>query len=213
MATRVKKTWVKICGITRVEDALLVVDAGADALGLNFADSPRHVGVATAAEIARAVRGRIERVALFVDAPPATVRAVLDAVEIDLLQFHGAESGAYCRQFGLPYVKVIRVRAPLDLATLEAEYGDARALLLDTWVEGVPGGTGQRFDWSLWPRAARLPLVLSGGLTAENVREAVQRLAPYGVDVASGVEGARKGEKDAGKVRRFMAEVQGAGSE
>jgi phosphoribosylanthranilate isomerase len=206
-------TRVKICGITRQQDADVVVAAGADAIGLNFArQSPRHVGIEQARRIAEQVRGAVTRVGLFVDPTPDEVAAVLDAVELDSLQFHGSESGAFGASFGKPFMKAIRVREALDMAALTAEYAHACCLLLDAYVEGTAGGTGREFDWSLWPRNSQLPLVLAGGLTPETVAAAVLRLRPWGVDVSGGVEGARKGEKDAGKVRRFIAEVQGAGS-
>jgi len=207
-------TRIKICGITRTQDAEAVAEAGADALGLNFVpSSPRHVTLPVAATIARQTRGRLVRVGLFVDAADSEIRDVLADVELDLLQFQGAESGASCRQFGLPYLKAIRVRGPIDIAALEAEYADACALLLDAWVPGQAGGTGQTFDWSLWPRMARLPLVLAGGLDAENVGAAVRALAPWAVDVCGGVEGPRKGEKDAVRIQRFITEVRRAGSQ
>ena len=208
------QTRIKICGITREQDAEAVVRAGADALGLNFErSSPRHVEVDVAAAIARQVRGRIVRTGLFVDAGETEIRRILAQVELDLLQFHGDEPGAFCRQFGMPYLKVIRVREPLAIDALEAEYGDACCLLLDAHVVGQPGGTGQCFDWSLWPADSRLPLVLAGGLTPANVAAAVARLQPWGVDVSGGVEGARKGEKDPEKIRRFIEEVRSARSQ
>jgi phosphoribosylanthranilate isomerase len=204
-------TKIKICGITRMADAEAVIAAGADALGLNFAPvSPRCVDPARAREIAVRSAGAVQRVALFLDAAEDDIRRVLDHVPVDVLQFHGQESGDACRRFGLPYLKVVRVRAPLDMAALEAEYADACALLLDAFVANVPGGTGTRFDWGLWPPPGRLPLILAGGLTPDNVADAVRRLQPWGVDVAGGVEGARKGEKDADSIRRFVAEVHGA---
>jgi len=206
-------TRVKICGITRDADADAVVAAGADALGLNFApQSPRRVDTDTARRIAERVAGAVVRVGLFVDADADTVRRVLDAVPLDLLQFHGAENGEFCRGFDVPYVKVLRVREPLDMAALEQSYGDACALLLDAYVPGRPGGTGERFDWSLWPSRSLLPLLLAGGLTPDNVAEAVATAAPWGVDVSGGVEGSRKGEKDPLRIREFVAEVKRAGS-
>jgi phosphoribosylanthranilate isomerase len=205
---------VKICGITREQDADAAVDAGADAIGLNFVESsPRFVSIAGAAAIARQVRGGSARVGLFVDAPEDSIRRVLEAVELDLLQFHGDEPGAACRRYGMPYLKAIRVRGPLDLPAIEAEYADACALLLDAWVPGQAGGTGRTFDWSLWPGQARLPLILAGGLDPDNVGSAVASLRPWGVDVSGGVEGARKGEKDAALIQRFIAEVRRAGSQ
>lgn len=206
-------TRIKICGITREADAEAVADAGADALGLNFARaSPRRVDVNQAAAIAAAVRGRIIRVGLFVDAGAAAVGRVLERVELDMLQFHGSESGDHCRQFGLPFMKAVRVREPLAIHSIEQEYAGACCLLLDAYVAGLAGGTGRSFDWRLWPTAATLPLVLAGGLTPDNVRDAVHRLQPWGVDVSGGVEGSEKGIKDPHRVRRFIAEVEGARS-
>lgn len=200
---------IKICGITRDADAEAVVAAGADALGLNFvAASPRCVTIERAAAIAGRSAGAIVRVGLFVDPAPEDVQRVLDAVDLDLLQFHGSEPGSLCRRFGLPYMKALRVREALDMSAIEAQYADACCLLLDAYVAGQAGGTGRCFDWDLWPATASLPLVLAGGLTPENVGPAVRRLKPWGVDVAGGVEGARKGEKDAARIARFVAEVR-----
>ena len=206
-------TRIKICGITRQDDADAVVRAGAHALGLNFAAaSPRRVGVGAARDIARQVRGAVIRVGVFVDPEPDAVSRVLDVVELDVLQFHGSEPGSLCRSFGVPFMKAFRMRQPLPLEQVEEEYAGACCLLLDAWVDGVAGGTGKRFDWELWPAEARLPLVLAGGLTPENVAEAVTRLAPWGVDVSGGVEGERRGEKVAGRSRRVVAEVKRARS-
>jgi len=206
-------TRVKICGITRHQDAEVVIDAGADALGLNFApESPRQVDVVTAGEIARAAEGSVVRVGLFVDASPDYVSAVLERVPLDVLQFHGREPPEACRRYGLPYVKVFRVRERLDMAALEAAYQDACCFLLDAYVPGMSGGTGRQFDWTLWPEAASRHLVLAGGLDPTNVAEAIGRLHPWGVDVSGGVEGDRKGQKDALRIREFISEVRRAGS-
>jgi phosphoribosylanthranilate isomerase len=207
-------TRVKICGITRSQDADAVMAAGADALGLNFVEqSPRRLAIEAARPIAAQVRGALIRVGLFVDPTTEQVARVLDAVELDALQFHGDEPAGFCRSFGLPFMKAIRVRRTLDMEALEQEFAEACCLLLDAYVEGVSGGTGHRFDWDLWPRQSRLPLVLAGGLTPENVAEAVRRVQPWAVDVAGGVEGAVKGEKDPDRIRRFVAEVKRAGSQ
>jgi phosphoribosylanthranilate isomerase len=204
---------IKICGITREADAEAAADAGADALGLNFAPaSPRRVDVNRAAAIAGAVRGRMTRVGVFVDADADAIGRVLDRVELDMLQFHGAETGDDCRQFGLPFMKALRVREPLAIRAIEQEFAGACCLLLDAYVAGVAGGTGQSFDWRLWPTAASVPLILAGGLTPDNVHDAVHRLQPWGVDVCGGVEGPEKGIKDPHRVRKFIAEVERARS-
>jgi phosphoribosylanthranilate isomerase len=204
-------TKVKVCGITRLEDADAVVAAGADALGMNFAEvSRRRIDIERARHIAEHVSGAVCRVGLFVDAPAEAVRRVMDSVPLDVLQFHGDEAGAWCAQFGVRYWKAVRVRGPVDIAALEADHPEAEALLLDAYVPAQPGGTGQRFDWALWPRPGRLPLILAGGLDPDNVADAVRRLSPWGVDVCGGVEGDRPGVKDAGKIRHFVAEVHGA---
>ncbi|MEQ8860207.1 MAG: phosphoribosylanthranilate isomerase [Pseudomonadales bacterium] len=206
-------TRIKICGITRQRDADAAVHAGVDAIGLNFAPvSPRRVDVATAARIAASVGTAVKRVGLFVDPAPAEVVRVLDQVELDVLQFHGDESGDFCRSFDAPFMKVLRVREPLDMAAIEGEYAGACCLLLDAFVPGVPGGTGQRFDPGLWPAPGSLPLVLAGGLTPDNVAQAIRRLAPWGVDVSGGVEGPRKGEKDQDRIEKFVSEVKRARS-
>lgn len=201
-------TRVKICGITRVEDARMVAASGADAIGLVFyAKSPRHVSAEQAAQLAAALPPFVTTVGLFVDAEPAFVREVLAAVPLDVLQFHGEESPDYCAQFGRPYLKAIRVKAGVDLVECAARYAGAQALLLDAYVAGVPGGTGATFDWGVIPRDLRLPVILSGGLDAENVAEGVRQVRPCAVDVSSGVEAA-KGIKDAAKVAAFVNEVK-----
>lgn len=206
-------TRIKICGITRQQDADAAMDAGADALGLVFApDSPRRVSVLDASVIARKIRDDVLRVGLFVDAPRDEVARVLDEVELDVLQFHGDESPEECARYGMPYMKAFRVRGALDMSALEAAYRDACCFLLDAYVPGTAGGTGKRFDWRLWPREAKKKLVLAGGLTADNVAEAIIQTRPWGVDVSGGVEGAIKGEKDAQLIGRFISEVRRAGS-
>lgn len=202
-------SWIKVCGITRMEDAEIAINEGANAIGLVFVEaSPRFVAVKAAVEIAQACRHRIARVGLFVDADAATIWKVLEQVELDLLQFHGEESASFCRSFGVPYIKALAVRGPLPDALMRG-YPDAFALLLDAWVAGRSGGTGQTFDWTLWPASKHgdneLPqLILAGGLTPENVGVAVASLAPWGVDVSGGVEGPVKGIKDHERIRRFI---------
>lgn len=203
MATR-----VKICGITRVEDASAAAAAGADAIGLVFyAPSPRAVEPARAAEIVRALPPFVTTVGLFVDAPAEQVRAVLEQVPLDVLQFHGDEPEPYCLQFGRPYLKAIRVRAGDDLNALASQWPSASGILLDSFKPGVPGGTGLTFDWSMIPSERSWSLVLAGGLDASNVAEAVSRVKPWAVDVSGGVEAA-KGIKDANKINAFVHEVK-----
>lgn len=195
---------VKICGITRNEDLNAACNAGADALGFVFyAKSPRNLSIEQAASLVKALPPFVQSVGLFVDAEPDFVRAVLETVPLDLLQFHGGETPEYCRQFGRPYLKAVRVRPGVDLVKYATDFADARALLLDAYVAGVPGGTGERFDWSLIPASLPKPIVLSGGLTPDNVSEAVQTVQPWAVDVSSGVESA-PGIKDAAKVAAFI---------
>jgi phosphoribosylanthranilate isomerase len=198
----------KICGITRVEDALTAVEAGADAIGLVFyAKSPRAVSVEQALAIVLALPPFVTCVGLFVDMPREALRAVLQQVPLDLLQFHGDESPADCEGYARPYIKALRVRPGEDVAALMAPYAGARGILLDTFVEGVPGGTGAAFDWSLVPQDSGRPIVLAGGLDAGNVAAAIRQVRPYAVDVSGGVE-ASKGIKDAGKIHAFVQAVR-----
>jgi phosphoribosylanthranilate isomerase len=205
----VSRTRVKICGITRVEDLDAALAVGADALGFVFYPrSPRYLEVSLAAELANRVPPFVTRVGLFVNAEPDFVRSVLSAVPLDLLQFHGEEEAGYCAQFGRSYIKAARVRPGLDLLEFARAYRTAQAILLDAYVEGY-GGAGRVFDWSLIPRSLPLPIILSGGLTPENVGAAVGDVSPWAVDVSSGVEAA-KGIKDAAKIAAFMAAVKNA---
>lgn len=201
------RTRVKICGITRPEDASAAVAHGCDAIGLVFyAPSPRHVPIEVASAIAAALPPFVHAVGLFVDAAPDEVREVLREVRLDLLQFHGDESPEYCRQFGVPYLKAVRVRPETNLLQYAAAYADAKALLLDAYVSGTPGGTGTTFDWSLIPQDFPIPIILAGGLDAGNVSAAIQQCRPYAVDVSGGVE-RQKGIKDADKIAAFMRGV------
>ncbi len=203
------RTRIKICGITRKEDLRAAVALGADALGFVFyPPSPRFLDSAAAAELVREVPPFVTRVGLFVNAAAADIRATLAAVPLDLLQFHGDEDAACCAQYGLPYIKAARMRPGLDLLEYAALFPDARAILLDAYVAGY-GGAGVSFDWSLIPRALPLPMILSGGLTPENVAGAVRAVRPAAVDVSSGVELA-KGIKDAAKIAEFIAGVRNA---
>lgn len=203
-------TAVKICGITRPEDAFAAARYGANAIGFVFyAKSPRNVSATAAASIVARLPPFLSTVGLFVNTTPAEVRAVLDVVRLDLLQFHGEETPPFCTQFGIPYIKAARVRADLDLVQYARDYSTARGLILDAFVDGTHGGTGTAFDWSLVPQDLPLPVVLSGGLNAANVGQAIRRVAPWAVDVSSGVE-ASPGIKDAQKIAAFMKEVRSA---
>jgi phosphoribosylanthranilate isomerase len=201
---------VKICGITRLQDMHAACDAGADALGFVFYEkSPRHLTIAAAAALVRELPPFVQAVGLFVNAEPAFIESVLQAVPLDLLQFHGDETPADCARFGRPWIKAVRVNQGTNLLKCAADFDGARGLLLDAFVPGVPGGTGERFDWSLIPASLPKPIVLSGGLTPDNVAEAVQRVRPWAVDVSSGVE-VSKGIKDAHKIARFIAKAKEA---
>ena len=201
---------VKICGLREVETAVETACLGADAIGLVFyAPSPRAVDIETAGRIVRALPPFVSAVGLFVDADPGFVRQVLDSVSLDLLQFHGEESPAYCRQFNRPYLKAVRVKPGLNLLEYAARYPDTRGLLVDAWVSNAPGGTGETFDWALLPPELPLPLILSGGLNPGNVAGAIQRTHPWAVDVSSGVESGR-GIKDVAKIAAFVEAVRSA---
>lgn len=204
------KPRIKICGLTRAADVQAAVEAGADAIGLVFyAPSPRHVDLQTAAALARQIPPFVTTVGLFVNADPVLVRQTLAAVPIHLLQFHGDEEESYCLQFDRPYIKAARVKTGMDLVQYAAGYPSAQAILLDAFVDGYGGG-GKVFDWSLVPPEMGRPIVLSGGLDAGNVGEAILRVRPAAVDVSSGVEAGR-GVKDAEKIRSFVAAVRAAG--
>jgi phosphoribosylanthranilate isomerase len=201
-------TRIKICGITRAGDALVAAECGADAIGLVFYQrSPRHVSIAQARQLAGALPPFVSVVGLFVDAEAAFVREALAHVPLDLLQFHGDESPEYCAQFNHPYLKAIRVKTGVDLLQCASDFRSAKGLLLDAHVEGIPGGTGTTFDRALIPKQLPLPVILSGGLDAENVAAAIKQVRPYAVDVSSGVE-AGKGIKDAAKIAAFINEVK-----
>lgn len=204
-------TRIKICGITRVQDGLAAVRLGAHAIGLVFYDaSPRAVAAEQARSIADALPPFVTTVGLFVNAEASVVRETLATVPLQLLQFHGDETPEYCAAFGVPYLKAVRVRPEVDLLQYARDFRTARGLLLDAYVEGVRGGTGATFDWSLIPQSLPLPIVLSGGLDAGNVAAAVRAVRPWAVDVSSGVESA-KGIKDAAKMEAFMNGVRDAG--
>ena len=202
------RTRIKICGITRPEDARAAAELGADAIGLVcYAPSPRNVGVEQARAIIAAVPPFVTVVGLFVDPSQDQVESVLRRCPLGLLQFHGDEAPDFCRGFGLPYIKAARVRADADLVQYLSPYRDAQGWLLDAYHDRLYGGTGESFDWKLIPRHLARPLILSGGLTPDNVGAAVRQLRPWAVDVSSGVEAA-KGVKDAAKIAAFIAGVK-----
>lgn len=204
------RTRVKICGITRCQDAQLAVDAGADAIGLVFYEkSPRFVSHVQAAEICNQIPAFVSRVALFKDAEQTFVESVLARVEVDLLQFHGSETPGYCEQFNRPYIKAIGIKgiehdAGFLMSSAET-FQSAKALLLDGHAPGEAGGSGESFDWSAISTIDK-PVVLAGGLTVENVHQAINLVHPYAVDVSTGVESS-PGIKDKHKIAAFMEQV------
>jgi phosphoribosylanthranilate isomerase len=200
---------IKVCGLTRVEDVQAAVAAGVDAIGLVFyPESPRHVTIAQAVTLCREIPPFVTIVGLFVNASRAEVHRVVESVPLNLLQFHGDETVDQCEGFGLPYLRAARVRPGVDLLEFASQFPSARALLLDTWTPAY-GGSGESFDWSLVPASCPLPVILSGGLTPDNVAEAIRQVRPVAVDVSSGVESA-KGIKDAAKIRAFVSAVRGS---
>ena len=203
------RTRIKICGLTRVDDALAAVDAGADAIGLVFyPPSPRAVDLEQALAIRRALPPFVATVALFVNADASAVEQVIERLRPSLLQFHGDESPADCARFAHPYVRAARMRPGLDLVDFGSRYASAQGILVDAFVDGYGGG-GEVFDWSLIPRNVDFPIVLSGGLNARNVAQAVRCVRPWAVDVSSGVESAR-GVKSVAAMREFVAAVREA---
>lgn len=198
---------VKICGITRSDDLHLAVEAGADALGFVFTGrSKRIIELEAAERLVPMVPAFVSRVGLFMDQEAGEVDRILERVPLSLLQFHGSESAAFCRRFGLPYIKAVSMDAEQAVERALEVYPDAAALLLDSHPPGGTGGTGIVFDWSRIP-AVSAPIVLAGGLTPENVRQAVRQVQPWGVDVSSGVEDA-PGRKNGEKVRKFIREAK-----
>ena len=200
----------KICGITRIEDALAAAEAGADAIGFVFyAKSPRAVDVRQARAIIAELPPFVTTVGLFVNASRCELNEILEVVPLDLLQFHGDETPQACEGYHRPWIKALRVRPGDDLEAACQRYAGASGILLDTYVAGVPGGTGEAFDWSLVPAHLSKPIILAGGLSADNVGQAIAQVRPYAVDVSGGVELA-KGIKDAAKIEAFMQAVKQA---
>ena len=203
------RTRVKICGITRSQDARAAAEAGADAIGLVFyPPSPRYLSTERAVEIRDALPPFVQTVALFVNPDAAQVAQVIGRVRPAMLQFHGEEAPGFCAQFGTPFVKACRIRPGIDALEYLRPFSSAAAWLFDSYVPEY-GGVGEAFDWSLLPTVKERPVILSGGLERDNVAEAIRRVRPWGVDVSSGVEAA-KGIKDAAKIAAFITEVKNA---
>jgi phosphoribosylanthranilate isomerase len=201
------RTRVKICGITRIEDALSAVELGADAIGLVFYEaSPRNVSIVQAKTIVDSLPPFVSKVGLFVNESPSHIEKILARVNLDILQFHGDESPEACERINIPYYKAIRVKDDTNLIQYAQLYQSAKALLVDTYTESAVGGTGMVFDWKLIPANISKPLILAGGLTPVNVGLAIEQVHPYAVDVSGGVE-LSKGIKDAKKMAAFMQVV------
>lgn len=203
------RTRIKICGICTPEYASVAEDLGVDAIGLVFvANSPRFVSIEVAANIANSTGPFTQNVGLFVNSTAEQVCDVLANVNIDILQFHGDEEAAFCESFGLPYIKAVRVQSSQDVLSADSSHANASALLLDSYSSSAMGGTGETFDWAMAPEISK-PLILAGGLTADNVAESIQALKPYAVDVSSGVESS-PAVKDADRMRAFVSQVNAA---
>lgn len=201
----VQRTRIKVCGITQVEDALVAFESGADAIGLVFYEhSSRVVSVEQASKIARALPPFVSVVALFVNAHIEYVEQVLAEVPVNLLQFHGDENRAECERYGWPYIKAIRMKEGLDVVSEMDKYPSASGFLLDAYRKGVPGGTGESFDWQRVPKSAQAPIILAGGLNSGNVAAAIGQVSPYAVDVSGGVE-MKPGVKNQQLIKEFVA--------
>ena len=198
------RTRVKICGITSPVDGIAAAQSGADAIGLVFyPPSPRALSTVIAREIVDSLPPFVTTVGLFVDMPQAEIDEILAAVPLDMLQFHGSGDPLFCASFDKPWMKAVRMSPEVDLLKEEERYFAASALLVDAYKKGVPGGTGQSFDWGRVPVGLQKPIVLAGGLTPENVEQAIKEVSPWAVDVSGGVERA-KGVKDLDKVAQFI---------
>ncbi len=201
---------MKICGITRPADAHAAIKSGADALGMVFyAPSPRAVTIEQAREVVASLSPFVTVVGLFVNEERERIAQILSEVRIDLLQFHGDETPQECAGHNRPYIKAIRMREGVDLEAELNRYSQSEGLLLDTYRKGVPGGTGDSFDWDLIPAKIASSITLAGGLDSENVTQAIELVRPYAVDVSGGVE-QEKGIKDAQKIEAFMRGVESA---
>ncbi|HAA46559.1 MAG: phosphoribosylanthranilate isomerase [Halomonas sp. 54_146] len=204
-ATPITRTRIKFCGFTYAYDIDRAVALGVDALGfVMWPKSPRSVNVEQLAALSAGVPAFVTRVGLFVDQPAAFIEQCLPY--LDMLQFHGNETPEDCQRFALPWMKALRMRDEIDLAHEAERYHQAQALLLDAYRPGTPGGTGETFDWSRIPANLAKPVILAGGLTVDNIAEAVRQVAPYAVDVSGGIE-ASHGCKDAAKMASFVRHV------
>jgi phosphoribosylanthranilate isomerase len=204
----IMRTRVKICGITRVEDARSATEHGADAIGLVFFEgSPRHVSLKQAGRITASIAPFVTVVGLFVDASPSVIRRVLEHLPLGMLQFHGHEANDDCNRYGLPFIKSVAMKPDTDLHEQIRTYPDAGGILLDAWQPQTHGGGGQAFDWTRVPHDLAVPVILAGGLTAANIATAIRQVRPYAVDVSSGVESSR-GIKSAGMISAFMKGVR-----
>ena len=204
------RTRIKICGITRLEDAKASVRAGCDALGFVFyKESPRYIALDAFKVIVKELPPFVTKTGLFVNADPAEIEEAIQSGLVNVLQFHGDETPDFCRQFNFPYIKAVAVSSSVDLIQYAKDFHDAEALLLDAYHEHLKGGTGQTFDWNLIPQSLSKPIVLAGGLTVDNVKEAIKKVKPYAVDVSGGVEES-KGIKNSLKIQAFIKETQDA---
>lgn len=205
-------TRIKICGINHRDDALKAVACGADAIGIIFVEkSPRYTSLTEARFIGESLPPFVTLVGLFMNATVETIREALKVVPLNLLQFHGDESPAFCDQFNMPYIKVLRMQDNVNVVAFAQEYPNAAGILLDTYHKEKGGGTGQTFDWNLIPDDVPLPVILAGGLNPENVAAAIEKVKPYAVDVSSGVESV-PAKKDHHKIEQFIKEVQRVGT-
>ena len=196
---------VKVCGITTPEDAVVAQQAGADAIGLVFYEkSPRHIAdLGLAYDIAQSVGPFVSVVALTVNEPARRIDEILTKVPVSVLQFHGDETAEHCSQFHHPYLKALRMEQDVNVEAFISEYHSSSGILLDAYVKGVPGGTGQTFNWDLVPASPGKPIILAGGLNLNNIGQAIDAVQPYGVDVSGGVESS-PGKKDHAKIHAFI---------
>lgn len=207
LPTQQLRTRAKICGLKNRQDVHVAVAAGADALGFVFyPPSPRAVSIETATDLLQQLPPFVVSVGLFVNPDPQEVRALLQQAPLDLLQFHGDEDEAFCCQFGRPYIKALRMKPGLDPVVEAARWPSARGYLLDAYQPGVPGGTGAVFDWERFPASGDQAWILAGGLTPENIQEAVAKTRPYAVDVSGGVE-TERGIKCPNKIKEFLTQL------